>query len=311
MLYKIKKKVKQLLNQTEQILIKTLKLIAEKNGYFLVKKHFYSAIPEKEDLPSDYWQRQSDLMGITIDSHKILQRLEAQSQYILEFRDKIPLYQDNNEGLYLINSSFMAIDAHIYYSFIRSFKPTRIIEIGSGYSTLFANLAIQQNETHTNLTAIDPYPSHLLKDLSSQHDYVEIIPKKLQDIDLDLFSSLQANDILFIDSTHMLRTGSDVQVEYCEILPRLAPGVLVHIHDISLPKHYPSVYFENELYWNEQYLLQAFLAFNSGFEIIWPGNYMMLNHPNILLDIFPEFKVMRQHFPLSEPSSFWMQVKHD
>jgi hypothetical protein len=137
----------------------------------------------------------------------------------------------------------------------------------------------------------------------------EVIEKKVQDVDLDLFASLQGG-ILFIDSTHALRAGGDVQLEYCEILPRLAGGVLVHIHDISLSRPYPRVYFEkNNYYWNEQYLLQAFLAFNSKFEVVWPGNYMMLKYPDQISRVFPEYHTMRESFPSSEPTSFWIRAK--
>jgi len=203
----------------------------------------------------------------------------------------------------------MPIDAHIYYSFVRHFKPKQIIEVGSDFSTLFANHALARNPENARLTCTDPYPPSFLEEIATGNENIQIIPKKLQDIDINHFSDLKANDILFIDSTHMLRTGSDVQIEYCEILPRLASGVLIHINDISLPKHYPSVYFDNELFWNEQYLLQAFLTFNSRFEIIWAGNYMMLNYPDLLISKFPEFLTMRQHFPMSEPKSFWIRVK--
>jgi hypothetical protein len=123
------------------------------------------------------------------------------------------------------------------------------------------------------------------------------------------FEQLESGDILFIDSSHVIRSGNDVHYEFLEILPRLKPGVLVHIHDISLPKPYPEVYFDNHLYWNEQYLLQAFLTFNDRFEIMWPGNYMMLNYPDKMLSTFPEISRMRQDYPQSEPTAFWMRVK--
>ncbi len=89
------------------------------------------------------------------------------------------------------------------------------------------------------------------------------------------------------------------------ILPRLKPGVLVHVHDISLPRNYPKVHFDQNLYWNEQYLLQAYLAHNNRIEVIWPGNYMVLHRPTTMASLFPEIQIMRQHFPLSnEPSRF-------
>lgn len=307
MFSRLKNKIKnQIFSRMETI----LKKMAAKHGYFLLKNHYYSPIPDPSDIPLNYWQTQSELVGLEINEQKIQSLLSELDPYITEFRESVPNFQTGDETLFLINGSFMAVDAHIYYSFIRYFKPKKIIEIGSGRSTLFAAKANQINEgieaIKPYLIALDPYPPEYL---NNNAHISEIIPQKLQEIDVTFFANLQKNDILFIDSTHVLRTGNDVQMEYCEILPRLAPGVLVHIHDISLPKHYPRVYFDNELYWNEQYLLQAFLAFNSKFEILWPGNYMMIKYPEILAKIFPEFQVMRQHFPMSEPTSFWLRVK--
>jgi hypothetical protein len=137
----------------------------------------------------------------------------------------------------------------------------------------------------------------------------KLIEDKVQDVSLDLFTSLKRGDILFIDSSHVLRSGGDVQLEYLEILPRLASGVLVHIHDMSLPKPYPRIYYDTQLYWNEQYLLQGFLIFNSRFKVLWPGNYMIIKYPEKVRAVFPEFHLMRQSFPMSEPSAFWMEVR--
>jgi hypothetical protein len=135
------------------------------------------------------------------------------------------------------------------------------------------------------------------------------VPRKLQEVGLAPFLGLEAGDVLFIDSSHVLREGNDVQFEYLEILPRLAPGVWVHVHDISLPRRYPRVYFEQGLYWNEQYLLQALLAFSTRLRVAWAGNHLLLRHPEEMHRAFPEIAVMRRHFPLSEPSALWMRVE--
>jgi hypothetical protein len=130
-----------------------------------------------------------------------------------------------------------------------------------------------------------------------------IVREPLQDVDLAVFERLERNDILFIDSTHVLKTGSDVQLEYLEILPRLASGVIVHIHDIFLPAEYPKAWLTDEhIFWNEQYLLQAFLAFNKGFEVLWAGSFMHLNHSDKLRDSFPGYAPER-----SWPGSFWLR----
>jgi hypothetical protein len=166
---------------------------------------------------------------------------------------------------------------------------------------------LNKNGETTTLIAIEPFPGKTLK--KGLPGLSKLIQGKVQKVEFQLFTSLAAGDMLFIDSSHVLRSGGDVQQEYCEILPRLAPGVLVHLHDISLPKPYPRVYFETQLYFNEQYLLQAFLCFNSRFEVIWPGNYMMLKYPESVLKIFPEYQEMRKFYPSSEPSSFWIRAR--
>jgi hypothetical protein len=287
-------------------------------GYDLLKRHYYSPIPDQAELDDSFWKQDSALIGVEMNETGALNLLEnVFPLYMEEFRQLFPLHREEikrPEQFYLINGAFMAIDAHVYYAFVRHFRPKRIVEIGSGFSTLIAAACVKKVEEEEQaseaprLTAIEPYPPPFLRE--GLAGLSQLVERKVQDVDLDLFTSLEAGDILFIDSTHVLRAGGDVQMEYCEILPRLAPGVIVHIHDISLPKSYPRIYFEKEqYYWNEQYLLQAFLTFNSRFEVLWPGNYMMLKYPEQVTTVFPEFNVMRERFPLSEPSSFWMRLK--
>jgi Methyltransferase domain len=235
---------------------------------------------------------------------------EVVPRHIESFRARFPLHQVAGEDFFLINGTYMAIDGHVYWSLIREYRPRRIIEIGAHASTMIATAAVASRQTEgapiCQITAIEPYPSDYL--LREDGRSITLIKSKVQDISLELFTSLEAGDILFIDSTHMLRTGSDVQYEFLEILPRLSPGVLVHLHDISLPKHYPKVYFDNRIYWNEQYLLQAFLAFNNRFEVLWAGNGMMLAYPEQMQRTFREYADMRAVYPSSEPTAFWMRV---
>ena len=287
--------------------------IFAKHGFYLLRKHYYLPIPDESDVAGDFWDRYSDLVGLDLNDQGALGLLEHLfPRYIHEFRACFPTYQTNNPNqFYLINGSYMAIDAHVYHAFIRHFKPKQIVEIGGGNSTLLAAAAGMQNLNESGLalrlTVIDPFPNSLLK--QGFPGLSQLIESKVQDVALDLFTSLESGDILFIDSSHVLRAGGDVQLEYLEILPRLAPGVLVHIHDISLPKAYPRVYFESKLYWNEQYLLQAFLAFNTRFEVLWAGNYMIIKYPGRVCEMFPEFRLMRQSFPMTEPSAFWIRVR--
>lgn len=284
------------------------------HGFHLLRKHYYLPIPEEEDLTGGFWDKTSDLAGVDMNAAFALDLMEnVFPQYMEEFRSKFPIHATSDlRQFHLINGAYMAVDAHVYYAFIRHFKPRRILEIGSGNSTILAGQACLQNESEgfprPELIAVEPYPWDMFVN-GECPGLGKLIKSRVQDVDIELFQSLGDGDILFIDSSHVLKSGGDVQMEYLEILPRLAPGVLVHIHDISLPRAYPISYYENYLYWNEQYLLQAFLAFNSRFEVIWPGNYMRLNFPEPFDMVFPEFQTMRQHYPLSEPSAFWMRTR--
>lgn len=282
------------------------------HGFHLLRKHFYLPVPDDTDHLDPFWSSQSEMVGIDINEPMAIEVMERICPiYNEEFRKRFPIDGPlNPPGFYLINGGYMAVDAHVLYAFIRHFKPKRVVEIGNGNSTLLAIAALDRNGEETGkrgqLTSIDPYPWPLFKDGYRGLD--DLIVKRVQDVPTQYFEELEAGDILFIDSSHVIRSGNDVHYEFLEILPRLKSGVLVHVHDISLPRPYPKVYFENHLYWTEQYLLQAFLAFNSRFEVVWPGNYMMINHPERMLAVFPEFNRMRQDYPQSEPTAFWMRV---
>jgi len=283
------------------------------HGFHLLEKHFYLPVPDDTDNLEEFWGKPSEMIGIDPNEKLAFDVLDSICpKFLGEFRETFPIEGPiDPPGFYLINGGYMAVDAHILYSFIRHFQPKRIVEIGNGNSTLLsiaaANRNARENKKRPKLMSIDPFPWPLFKDGYPGLD--ELISKRVQDVPVSFFEELEQNDILFIDSSHVIRSGNDVHYEFLEILPRLKPGVLVHVHDISLPKPYPKVYFENQLYWNEQYLLQAFLTFNERFEIIWPGNYMMEKHPDRMVSTFPEFERMRQDYPLSEPSGFWMRVK--
>ncbi len=284
-------------------------------GFHLLRKHYYLPIPDEADLSGGFQERLSAMPGVDMNDRAALDLLEtAFPPYLDEFRAAVPLSRPPGGGaapFHLINGTFMAVDAHVYYALVRHIKPRRIVEIGGGNSSVLAGMACERNRAEggpaPRLTVVEPYPGEALR--NGFPGLSELVAAKVQDVPISLFTSLGDGDILFIDSSHVLRAGGDVQHEYLEILPRLAAGVLVHVHDVSLPKPYPGVYFEQGFYWNEQYLLQAFLVFNSRFEVVWPGNYMILNYPDKVCSAFPEYHAMRREYPQSEPSSFWMRVR--
>jgi len=284
-----------------------------RHGFHLLRKHFYLPVPDDTDRLEQFWAQPSAMVGVNTNDALGLEVMEQICpKYLPEFREQFPIeVPPQTPGFYLINGGYMAVDAHVYYCLIRHFKPRKIVEIGNGNSTLLAIAAADTNENETgqrpHLTSIDPYPWAIFKDGYAGLD--SLVVERVQDVPVSFFEQLEAGDMLFIDSSHVIRSGNDVHYEFLEILPRLKPGVLIHVHDISLPRPYPQVYFDNHLYWNEQYLLQAFLAFNDRFEVVWPGNYMMINYPDRVLAVFPEFERMRRDYPQSEPTAFWMRVK--
>ena len=286
--------------------------IFSRKNLYLLRKHFYTPIPEAEDCTQDYWDSVSELVGIEINIEAIKKFVEQElGAYKPELR-RYPFHRgDASGGFYLVNGGFMAVDADMYYCLIRQARPSRIIEVGCGFSTVLASDAVLKNREEgieSKLLCVEPYPSPNLQDGNLAVD--RFLKMKVQQVDVKEFTALEENDILFIDTTHVLKSGGDVQFLYCEILPRLASGVLVHVHDISLPRHYPKVYFEESYYfWNEQYLLQAFLTHNSRVEVIWPGNYMMVYRPEWMMKTFPEIAAMREKYPSSEPSSFWFRIR--
>jgi glycosyltransferase involved in cell wall biosynthesis/predicted O-methyltransferase YrrM len=280
-------------------------------GIYVMREHYFRPMSDPAKMPESHWLTQSEMPGITIDSDAALRPFENdKSEYIHEFRKLFPVERPSDEyaGFYLLNDMYMAVDAHVYWSMVRSLKPKKIIEIGAGNSTMLAAAALKLNATTgSELVVIEPYPDQIVK--AGLTGFARVIGDFVENTDLALFDTLSAGDILFIDSTHVIRQGGDVQHIYLEILPRLKPGIYVHIHDISLPKNYPRPYMEQALFWTEQYLLQAYLAHNNHVEIVWPGNYLMCKEPERMLALFPEIELMRKKHPSSEPSAFWFLTK--
>ena len=219
---------------------------------------------------------------------------------------KFPLERaDNEQEFYYHNSSFQSGDAEFYYSVLRLLKPRTVIEIGSGYSTLMALNAKRQNVSEDPsyqcaIVCVEPYEQPWLEGLD-----VKVIRKRVEEIGANLFTRLERNDILFIDSSHVIRPQGDVLFELLELIPSLTPGVLVHLHDVFTPRDYLASWVEDEMkLWNEQYLLEAFLTCNSRFRIIGAVNFMMHHYPDLLTAKCP---VLAKEMPNREPGSFWMR----
>jgi hypothetical protein len=259
------------------------RLLAEREALikaagFAPPGHFYSPIVSQAELAKDagklFGSFPRELAGIDLDESGQLKLLGDLEQYYAS----MPFAAEPRDGAryHFENPSYRYSDAIILHCMLRYLKPRRLIEIGSGFSscaTLDTNEVFFGNSIET--TFIEPNPE-LLNSLISAGDKarVKLIPKRLQDVDSKIFEQLQANDILFVDSTHVSKLGSDVNRIFFEILPMLKPGVHVHIHDVFYPFEYPREWFVAGRSWNETYLLRAFLQYNEKFRIVFMNTYM-------------------------------------
>jgi Methyltransferase domain len=258
----------------------------ERHGFHVTPVHFYQPIPDTRSLPETLWNRPSKLVGI--DMNEALQ-LDLLRKEFPKFRDEYNQLPATPSGeaprFYLNNGLFGGTDALVAYCMVRHFQPRLIIETGSGFSSLLLCEAAAKNNG-ASLICIEPFPQKFLKVGFPGLD--RLIEKKVQDVDLEFFSQLQSGDILFIDSSHTVKIGGDVNYLFLEVLPRLKPGVIIHVHDIFLPFDYRRDWVMKELrFWTEQYLLQAFLTFNSEFELLMANSYLNYYYEADLKATFP------------------------
>src|SRR6266487_4338988 len=240
----------------------------ERLGLQVVAKTFYSPIPDVRALPESVWSRRGELARIDFQLSRQLETLEDLEPFIREF-DAPPAVPIPGTKYYLDNASYGPVDAETLYAFVRNGKPRCIVELGSGFSTLVLGRAALENKRQgkaPRLAVYDPFPG-VAGPETAGIDCFEAT--QMQDVPLSVFDELGEGDMLVVDTTHVVKLGGDVNRVVLDVLPRLAPGVLVHFHDIFLPWEYPRVWLERfGLFWTEQYLLQAFLACNPGYEIV-------------------------------------------
>jgi predicted O-methyltransferase YrrM len=228
---------------------------------------------------------QRSLPGIRLDDEAMVALWRSFDDFLTP--RPFPIEQEEGHRYWFANRAYAFNDGTALYCMLRHFQPKRIIEVGSGYSSACTlETAERFLAEDVSLTFIDPRPK-LLQELFSVEPpkrKVEIIGSIVQDIPLETFDVLEKDDVLFIDSTHVMKTASDVTYEFLEILPRLKPGVIVHIHDIFWPFEYPTRWsLDDNRSWNEIYALRAFLAFNDAFEIIFFGDYFWRFHKDELV----------------------------
>lgn len=263
---------------------------------FVPPGHFYSPVVNTHEasayldrLEAAPWPK--EMKGLTLDHEKIKANWIELSQFFASF-PFTPTSRDDGKYLYQSNNNaFPYSDALLLYSYLRKFQPKRIIEVGSGWSSACAVETIKMHFKHEcEMTFIEPYPA-LLKDLIGDYsEKVKIREEFVQATPLETFDALEENDILFIDSTHVVKTGSDCCTEFFDILPRLKKGVVIHVHDIFWPFEYPRhwVVGENRS-WNEIYLLRALLTNNPQYEFLGFTDYMTKVLPDLVSETAPDF----------------------
>ena len=257
--------------------------------------HYYSPVVDPV-LAGPYVEQRSretveDLSGVTIDKDRMVEFWLQHSAFMQ--RSSFPDTIQMSHRYYFNNGFYGPGDGTILRMMIGAYRPRKIIEIGSGFSTacMLDTLDEIGARNNTEITCIEPFTERLKTIMrASDSQRLAIIEKPVQEIGLDVFCNLQAGDILFIDSTHVLKTGSDVHYELFYILPRIAPGVLVHFHDIHFPFEYPKEWLNGRNFsWNEVYAVHAFLMFNDQFKIVFYNDYFAKYSKELIKTTFPKF----------------------
>ncbi|MFD2671973.1 class I SAM-dependent methyltransferase [Marinicrinis sediminis] len=251
--------------------------------------HFYSPIPDLHDVivrEQDLFDHTvTSLPGVDCEENNQLKLLGELSVYYHDF----PYFEDEPTRYRFNNLYFEQSDAYFLYSMMRKLRPKRMIEVGSGFSSaVMLDVNERFFQKNIQLTFIEPHPERLHSLLTKEdQDHVKIYNQRLQDTDFSLFDTLEENDILFIDSSHVSKIGSDVNDILFQVLPRLNKGVVIHFHDIFYPFEYPKPWIMEGRAWNEAYLLKAFLQYNDTFRILIWNHYLASKHAPALFSQLP------------------------
>lgn len=280
-------------------------------GFNIVKKDdYYSTLPVLTEIEATRhrWDRPSDLTGVAVDIDAIASTLVGlAARWEAEFLATGDYLENTRRGF---GPGYPRLDARTLYFQLREHKPRRYLEIGSGLSTYYASLAAGKNAAEgssLHITCVEPYPFDALRGLPD----FELVEGFVQDVPLERFESLEAGDVLFIDSSHAFKIDSDVAFLFLEVLPRIKPGVLVHIHDVHFPFNGPfpaDTWLFGErwpVYWNEAMVVQTFLAFNTAFEVILSTPMLRHHDEQILQDLFVDYTLLAQD--PNPPSSLWLK----
>ncbi|MCX7086642.1 MAG: class I SAM-dependent methyltransferase [Methylococcales bacterium] len=250
--------------------------------------HFYSPIADPVDIRTreeKLWAPVNEMPGIELNIQDQLALLLKLKPYTAAIDYPIEHPGDSTTYFYS-NDQYPVLDAEFLYAVLCHFRPKAVIEVGSGFSSLItADVNRRLLDSKLDFSCIEPFPRQFLID--GVEGITRLVQQKVEDVELSFFDRLDSGDILFIDSSHVSKVGSDVNYLFFEVLPRLKKGVMVHIHDIFLPDEYPKVWvIDQGRNWNEQYLLRAFLQFNTDWKIMWAGHFMGTRYTTAVQNTF-------------------------
>jgi methyltransferase family protein len=279
-------------------------------GVHVLTESLESPVARMPPPDADVWTRRSELPGVEFDVPAQMTFVESSlTPYLSEF-DSVVRFPANGRAFPLWNGFYQAGDAEFLYAILRHFKPRQILELGSGFSTFVSAAAAVENarEGHpVELTAVDPSPR---ADLSAGIEGLTRLERRDgRDLPLERLERLGPNDVLFVDTSHAVKLGGELNWLVLEVLPRLGENVLVHFHDVYLPHEYPRGLFDLWPYFNEQYLLQAFLVGNADYEIVLGAAALVHDYPDRVRTVVPSLSEEARHLPWSPylPSAFWLR----
>ena len=251
--------------------------------------HFYSPVPDLAEIEAQtdrLFGPGRELPGVELH---VAEQLELfRTLAVLAREAPLPVAPGETARYGVDNPNYGIGDASMLQAMLRNLRPAHYLEVGSGYTTA---LALDTNERYLDgamtVTAIEPHPE-LLRGVLRADDRVEVLSEPVQSVPVERFRALGPGDVLFLDCSHVLKTGSDVQHLYTNVLPVLAAGVHVHVHDVFWPFEYLRHWIEAGRAWNEAYLLHAFLLFNDAFEIVLWNHYIAVEHRDVIAAELPQ-----------------------
>jgi hypothetical protein len=273
--------------------------IPEAAGYHVYPRAYYSPLLLKEEIDLTVLDRRRVLPGITFNEQRALGWLVGLRPYVTEL-ESLPYEQDGTSPFWFANKWFNDFDAASLYAVLRDIKPKRYIELGCGFSSLISSRALSRNIAETSACDVvfaDPNPR---LDVSAQLSCGRLLKQRVQDLPMELFANLESGDVLFIDTSHVVKFQSDVVQALVTILPALKPGVWIHVHDVFTPYDYPEEWLTQSRFSNnEQYALEALLSGGDRYSVELPLYLLWKEHAARLSAFFPQGRL--------RPQGFWMR----